>query len=107
MNRRVMIVVNVPVTEADDMRHAIGLAGGGKLGEYSFCSFSVTGKGRFLPDEMANPTIGAVGKLETVEEDRIEVSCDEADAPTIVSMIRSTHTYEEPAIFIYPLLDIN
>ena len=58
MRKRVMIVVNVPEREADYLRKAIGDAGGGRLGDYSYCSFSVKGKGRFLPDENANPTIG-------------------------------------------------
>lgn len=99
-----MIVVNVPVDEADALRVAIGEAGGGKMGEYSYCSFSVTGTGRFLPNEAANPTIGESGRLESVAEERIEVSCDEADAPGLVSAIRNAHSYEEPAIFVYPLL---
>lgn len=103
---RVMIVVNVPVAEADELRSAIGEAGGGRLGEYSYCSFSVTGIGRFLPNQSAHPTIGSTGKLESVQEERIEISCDEKDAPQIIQTIRKTHSYEEPAIFVYPLLNI-
>lgn len=99
-----MIVVNVPVAEADTLRNAVGKAGGGKLGGYSYCSFSVTGIGRFLPGENTRPTIGAIGQLESVEEERIEISCDESDASQIVAAIREAHSYEEPAIFVYPLL---
>lgn len=99
-----MIVVNVPVAEADALRKAIGDAGGGEMGNYSYCSFSVTGKGRFLPNEHANPAIGVAGQLEVVNEERIEVSCDESDAPAIVSAIQQAHSYEEPAIAVYPLL---
>lgn len=102
-----MIVVNVPTNEASHLRNAIGKAGGGKMGEYSYCSFSITGTGRFLPNKNANPTIGEVGKLESVEEERIEVACDTNDAPAIVRAIRQAHSYEEPAIFVYPLLDID
>ena len=101
-----MIVTNVPVNEADAMRQAIGDAGGGKMGKYSYCSYSVTGTGRFLPGADARPAIGQVGQLESVAEDRIEVSCDETDAPAIVRAIRQAHSYEEPAIFVYPLLEI-
>jgi len=104
--KRVMIVVNVPEDEADALRKAIGEAGGGKLGDYSYCSFSIKGKGRFLPNENANPAIGTIGKIETVEEERIEVSCDEADAQVVVKAIREAHSYEEPPIFVYPLMDI-
>ena len=102
-----MIVVNVPLDEADAMRDALGEAGGGKLGDYSFCSFSIKGLGRSLPGESANPTIGTPGQLEVIEEERIEVSCDESDASAIVRVIRQISSYEEPAIFVYPLLNIN
>jgi len=101
-----MIVVNVPTHEADAMREAIGSAGGGKLGNYSFCSFSIKGLGRSLPNHDANPTIGTPGNLEMIEEERIEVSCDKDDALQIVRVIRETSTYEEPAVFVYPLLNI-
>lgn len=101
-----MIVVNVPVAEAETMRQAIGHAGGGKLGEYSFCSFSVTGKGRSLPSTDAHPTIGTPGQLEVIDEERIEVCCDEADAAQLVRVIREVSSYEEPALFVYPLLDV-
>ncbi len=101
-----MIVVHVPEGEADALRKAIGDAGGGKLGNYSYCSFSVKGTGRFLPNENANPAIGTIGQPEVVTEERIEVSCDEADASTVVKAIRQAHSYEEPAVVVYPLLDI-
>ncbi|MEK7152529.1 MAG: hypothetical protein AAB834_01155 [Patescibacteria group bacterium] len=101
-----MIVVNVPENEANALRKAIGDVGGGKVGNYAYCSFSIKGKGRFLPNENANPAIGAVGQPEIVDEERIEVSCDETDAPAIVKAIRMVHSYEEPAIAVYPLLDI-
>jgi hypothetical protein len=39
MQKRVMIVVNVPEDEADALRKAIGDAGGGKLGNYSTAAF--------------------------------------------------------------------
>jgi len=107
MKNRVMIVVNVPTPEADTMRDAIGKVGGGTLGNYSFCSFSVKGLGRSLPNMDANPTIGTPGQLEVIEEERVEVSCSEEDAQAIVQVIRETSSYEEPAIFVYPLLNIS
>lgn len=97
------IVVTVPVADADKVRQAIGEAGGGKVGNYSFCSFSVRGTGRFLPGEGAHPAIGAVGKLEEVEEERIEVNCADEIVADVVAAIRAAHHYEEPAIDVYLL----
>lgn len=98
------IVVTTPAGEAaDKVREAIGQAGGGKIGNYSFCSFSTKGIGRFKPEDGAHPAIGEVGKLEEVEEERIEVNCDDALADAVVAAIRAAHPYEEPAIDIYTL----
>jgi hypothetical protein len=105
MNKRVMIVVNVPLHEADSLRKVVGEAGGGKLGNYSYCSFSVRGIGRSLPNKEANPTIGTIGQIEAIDEERIEISCDEDDAANVVRVIRQASSYEETAVFVYPLLD--
>jgi len=97
------IVVTAPVAAADKVRQAIGEVGAGKVGNYSFCSFSTRGVGRFLPNEGAHPAIGEVGKLEEVEEERIEVNCADELVASVVATIRAAHPYEEPAIDIYPL----
>jgi hypothetical protein len=97
------IVVTVPIADADKVRQAIGEAGGGKVGNYSFCSFSVRGVGRFLPGDGARPAIGEVGKLEEVEEEQIEITCADELVADVVAAIRAAHPYEEPAIDIYPL----
>ncbi len=104
MKEIVKIVVHVPEKSADTIRRAIGTNGGGKIGDYSFCSFSILGTGRFLPQEGAKPTIGQVGELERVSEERIEVTCDQSDAITILDAIKAVHPYEEPTIDIYSLL---
>lgn len=100
------IVVTVPESEADALREAIGNAGGGKVGNYTHCSFSVKGTGRFLPVDGANPTIGQVGQLEEVAEERIEITCDGDSVKAVVAAIRETHSYEEPAIDIYELKEL-
>ncbi len=96
------IIVTVPVADAGKVRGVIGEVGGGKVGNYSFCSFSVRGVGRFLPGDGAHPAIGKVGKLEEVEEERIEITCVDELVTDVVAAIRAVHPYEEPAIDIYP-----
>src|SRR3989344_9481571 len=54
----VTIVVTVPETHANAVREAMGRAGAGKLGDYSYCSFSVKGIGRFLPNKGSHPHLG-------------------------------------------------
>lgn len=98
------IVVTVPLDHADIVRQAIGAAGGGRMGKYSFCSFSVRGVGRFKPGEGADPHIGAVGRLEEVEEERIEVTVDDAALPGVVAAIKKVHPYEEVVVDVYRLV---
>ncbi|HWO07337.1 MAG TPA: hypothetical protein VNM40_02015 [Candidatus Paceibacterota bacterium] len=92
------VFVTVPREHADAVRTAIGDAGGGQIGNYSFCSFSVVGIGRFKPERGAHPSIGEVGSLVAVEEEKIEFVCDPALLEVVVEAIRSVHPYEEPAI---------
>lgn len=98
------IVVFVPTKNAADLRKAMGEAGAGKVGDYSFSSFSVKGQGRFLPEQGANPTIGSVGKLEVVDEERIETVCKRELVKKVINAIRKVHPYEEIALDVYPVL---
>lgn len=104
MNELVKIVVFVPTTHADVVRQAMGNAGAGVIGNYSHCTFSSKGIGKFKPSEGANPTIGEVGKLESVEEERIETVCPKDKVKEVIAAIKQVHPYEEVALDIYPLL---
>ncbi|MBI5456860.1 hypothetical protein HY969_03915 [Candidatus Kaiserbacteria bacterium] len=92
------VFVSVPRTHADAVRDAIGREGGGKIGNYSFCSFSVSGIGRFRPEKGAHPSIGSIGNIELVEEEKIEFVCRPEILNEVVEAIRKAHPYEEPAI---------
>ena len=102
---RVKIVTFVPLNSADAVREALGKAGAGQIGEYSYCSYTVTGKGRFIPSDNANPHIGSAGVAETVEEERIEVECDRSKAKEVIEAMKTAHPYEEVAFDIYSLLE--
>ncbi|OHB17074.1 MAG: hypothetical protein A2734_01475 [Parcubacteria group bacterium RIFCSPHIGHO2_01_FULL_40_30] len=102
--KMVKVVVFVPETHADIVRQAVGDAGAGKIGNYSHCSFSSKGKGRFLPMSGANPTIGQIGKVEVVNEERIEFICEKTDLEKVIEAMKKVHPYEEVAFDVYPLL---
>lgn len=105
--KNVKIVVFVPTTHTNKVLEAIGKGGGGIIGNYSYCSFTNEGIGRFKPNDKANPFIGKSGKLEEVKEDRIEFICLKEKAKTIIESMKRAHPYEEVAFDIYPLLDEN
>jgi hypothetical protein len=106
MKELVKLVVFVPEENADEVRQALGEAGAGKIGEYSFCSYSIKGVGRFVPNDKASPHIGEAGKMEAVDEERIEVACEKDQAAEIIDVIKRVHPYEEVVIDIYPMLSL-
>ena len=105
MKGRYKLIVNVPLTHADAVRHALGAAGAGAINNYSHCSFSMRGTGRFLPGEGANPHIGTVGKLEEVEEEQILVDVLHKDLKGVITALIDAHPYEEIGYEIYQLFD--
>lgn len=106
MSNTVRLVVFVPTTHTDVVRQAMGEAGAGQIGNYSFCSFSVKGIGRFKPGDQANPAMGERGTINTVEEERIEMTCATEKIKDIITAIKRVHPYEEVPIDVYPVMDI-
>ncbi|HLC99656.1 MAG TPA: YqfO family protein [Patescibacteria group bacterium] len=105
-SNNVKIVVFVPISHADVVREAMGKAGAGKIGNYTFCSFSSRGTGMFKPEEGASPAIGKIGTIESVEEERIEAVCSRDNLAKVISAIKKVHPYEEVALDVYPLEDL-
>lgn len=106
MKELVKIVVFVPEENAGDIRNALGKAGAGKIGEYTYCSYSIKGVGRFKPSDDANPHIGKAGQIAEVNEERIEVACEKEQAQDILKVIKNVHPYEEVVVDVYPMLSL-
>lgn len=102
---RFKLVVNVPLSHADAVRKALGDAGAGRIGNYSHCSFSTRGTGRFTPQAGASPHIGTIGHTETVEEEQIQVDVRQADMTAVLQALKQAHPYEEIGYEIYRLED--
>ena len=97
--------VMVPADDADGMRAALAGAGAGEIGDYDHASFTVAGEGRFRPLPGADPTIGAVGEAERVDEVRIEVVFPRGRRAHVVRAMLAAHPYEEPAYDVLELAD--
>lgn len=70
-------------------------------------SFESPGIVQFLPGEGAQPNIGEVGKVERVEEMRVEVLCVGRDVMVgAVEALKRAHPYEEVAYEVYKLEDV-
>jgi dinuclear metal center YbgI/SA1388 family protein len=99
-------VVFVPAENADAVREAMFTAGAGRIGDYSHCSWSVPGTGQFLPHDGATPTIGSVGAVERVPEDRVEVIAPSRLRGHVLASMRDAHPYEEPAFDVFDLASV-
>lgn len=106
MSKTYKIIIYIPEADAPKMRQVLGNAGAGKIGNYTHCTFSVKGIGRFKPAECANPTIGQIGTLEEVVEERIETVCSEDALQNVLKAIKDNHPYEEPATDVYELVNV-
>jgi dinuclear metal center YbgI/SA1388 family protein len=101
---RVKIVVFVPDKDLAKVSDALFAAGAGRIGNYQECSFRIAGNGTFFGLEGTNPTVGKRLQREEAPEWRLEVVCPASRLQTVVEMMRSAHSYEEPAFDIYPLM---
>ncbi|WP_110926891.1 Nif3-like dinuclear metal center hexameric protein [Bacillus massiliglaciei] len=97
------LAVYVPKESEAKVRAALGSAGAGAIGNYSHCSFSAEGTGRFMPEEGTNPYIGTKGEMESVNEIRIETVYPEDIEKQILTAMIKAHPYEEVAYDIYKL----
>ncbi|HLV79196.1 MAG TPA: Nif3-like dinuclear metal center hexameric protein [Chthonomonadaceae bacterium] len=97
------LVVFVPPQDLARVRKAAAETGAGVIGAYTHCSFRTLGKGTFLPGADANPTVGKAGRLEEVEEARLEMLVPERDLSGVLTAVLEAHPYEEVAYDLYPL----
>lgn len=105
--KRVKIIVTIPPENVSEVRNAICNTGAGIIGNYTYCSMATKCTGTFKPNSDANPYIGEKNKLEFVDEEKLEVVCDVDNVKNVVSKIKEVHPYEEPAIDIIPLIDLD
>jgi dinuclear metal center YbgI/SA1388 family protein len=97
------IVVFVPDKDLERISDALFEAGAGNIGQYSQCSFRLSGTGTFFGSESTNPTVGQKGRREQVQEWRLEAICPKDRIEPAIAAMRKAHSYEEPAFDIYPL----
>jgi len=97
------LVTFVPPEHADAVASALAGAGAGVIGEYTQCSSRTHATGTFLGGAETNPAVGERGRLERVEEIRLELVCPERALGAVARVMRDVHPYEEPAWDVYPL----
>jgi len=101
--KTVKLTIFVPESHLAPLREAMSQAGGGIIGNYAECSFSLSGTGTFRPTAGADPYSGAIGTLSEEPERRLEMLVPEAILGNVLKAARSAHPYDEMAYDVYPL----
>lgn len=95
----------VPESSADAVRHAMGTAGAGKIGNYEHCSFSLHGEGRFIGNEESHPVIGEAGTLTVAPEVQVNAIVDGTHLSQVIESMKAVHPYEEVAYEVLSLVE--
>jgi dinuclear metal center YbgI/SA1388 family protein len=91
------IISFIPKDHVELVAKALTDAGAGRYGDYDSCTFRQSGTGTFRPVDGANPYIGELGKLEFVDEIKLEAIVKETDLKNVVAALKLKHPYEEVA----------
>jgi dinuclear metal center YbgI/SA1388 family protein len=97
------IVVFIPRSSVAPVRDAMASAGAGVIGDYERCSYMLEGRGTFFGSDATNPAVGERGRLEEVEEVRLEMVCGRGSLARAIEALRGAHPYEEPAFDVHRL----
>jgi structural hemagglutinin/hemolysin toxin protein RtxA len=97
------LVFYVPESHCDIVKQAVFAAGAGQLGNYAHCAWQVLGQGQFRPTAGSQPFIGEQEQLMIVNEYRVEMLCAPSCIKAVISALKSSHPYEEPAYSIVKL----
>jgi dinuclear metal center YbgI/SA1388 family protein len=97
------VVTFIPAAHVQRVADAMADVGAGTIGNYARCRWSVTGDGYFLPGEGAAPVIGQVGRLEHVDEARLEILVPRRLRTDVIRALLAAHPYEEVAYDVYEL----
>lgn len=95
----------VPVKDAEKVKEAMFAAGAGRIGNYDYCSFEMKGTGQFRPLPGSHPTIGSECKLESVEELKVDMVCEDEVIRDVIQALKKSHPYETPAYYAIKTLD--
>lgn len=106
-NNLYKLVVYVPHQHAKHVLDTLFQHGAGHIGNYSECSFSLSGTGTFKAGENSNPFVGKIDERHDEPEERLEVIFPSHLTKKLVSALIAAHPYEEPAYDILPLLNEN
>lgn len=98
--------IYVPRSHLEQVKTALFAAGAGRIGNYDSCCWQTPGQGQFRALEGSDPYIGQQGKVELVQEYRVEMVCADDLIAAVIQALRAAHPYEEPAFDVVQLAQV-
>lgn len=95
------LIFYIPEEIREDVLEVIERNNAGFYKGYAACTFSSFGTGTFRPLSGSSPNIGTQGKLEHVEEVRIETIVEKHSVDELIEEIKRVHPYELPAYDVF------
>ena len=95
----------VPESHLETTKQAVFDVGAGHVGDYDSCCWQVKGEGQFRPLPGSRPFLGQPGEITRIEEYRVEMVCSDEHIAEVVTVLKHTHPYEEPAYDLIRLAD--
>lgn len=96
----------VPPSHVEQVKEALFAAGGGRIGNYDSCCWQALGEGQFRALQGSDPYVGQQGKVEKVQEYRVELVCEDDKLTAVVAALRAAHPYEEVAFDVVQLVTL-
>src|SRR6185436_12919518 len=93
----------VPKDYCEKVKLAMFEAGAGKYENYDRQCWQTLGQATFRPLPGANPQIGKLHQLETVDEYKVEMFCEDEFVEAVIKAMKNVHPYEGPQFEIYTI----
>ncbi|MDY5060763.1 Nif3-like dinuclear metal center hexameric protein [Staphylococcus simulans] len=97
------VQVFIPEEDVETFKDKMNEEGFASEGDYEYCFFSTKGAGQFKPVANAQPHIGELDQIETVEEVKVEFMIQNHERTKAEYYINALHPYETPVYDFIPL----
>lgn len=102
----IVLAVYIPESHLETVKLALFRAGAGRIGNYDSCAWQAKGTGQYRPLDGSNPFHGQHGTVESVDEWKVELVCEDAALPGVIRALREAHPYETPAFHAIKVMEI-
>ncbi|MBF0209850.1 MAG: NGG1p interacting factor NIF3 [Desulfamplus sp.] len=102
-----LISFYVPESHLKLVTESLFNKGAGRVGNYDSCSWFTKGVGQFRPLDGSLPFAGRVGRLEQIEEIKVEMVCENSLIKEAIQELLSVHPYETPAYHAIEILTLD